>query len=671
MVITIDPSAPDGFLVYSHANDDPLNCKDYVREQLGMASWQKGYSSKPGVEYVYRTQAGTAHMKVTRLNGKGGKKQFIQHRCENNDWVIGTKGIDRVPYRLDEIAASPDKTIYFVEGEKDADRLAKEGLLATTAPEGASAQWKPELTQWFKGRRVVIVPDNDQPGRAHAVKVADAISRVAASVKIVELPNLPPKGDVSDWLDGGGTIDGLIALCESSTPMPANDNTALPAMDFGEPFRGVITEADVAARFVEFTLDRLRYDHSRGKWYHWNGHRWQEDDKQLVLNWAGQFARNASEGKDAKVQIASRRTSFARAVATMASCDPRLAVTASSWDRDSFKLGTPDGHVDLKTGQLLPPDRRAMITKSTRFSPSPTANCLTWIRFLKDATGNDEGLIRFLQQWCGYSLTGDIREHALIFVYGGGGNGKSVFLNTVSRIFGDYAVTAAMDTFTASRDSKHPTELAMLRGARLVTASETEEGRAWAEARIKQLTGGDLISARFMRQDFFTYSPQFKLTVVGNHRPVLRKVDDAMRRRFNIIPFVHKPEVPDPQLEAKLRTEAPGILRWMIEGCLDWQTHGLGQPNVVSAATEEYFDEQDLVSQWLEECCDVDRDNRLRKAQASALFNSFKAFALEAGEEPGTAKALSATLRQRGFERTRSNTGYWYVGIRVREPVFG
>ena len=149
----------------------------------------------------------------------------------------------------------------------------------------------------------------------------------------------------------------------------------------------------------------------------------------------------------------------------------------------------------------------------------------------RDATGNDEDLIRFLQQWFGYCLTGVTTEHALLFVYGDGGNGKSVFLNTIASILKDYAVTSAMETFTASNSDKHPTDLAMLHGARLVTASETEAGKAWAEAKIKQMTGGDPITARFMRQDFFTYVPQFKLTIIGNHKLTLNNVDEAARRQ--------------------------------------------------------------------------------------------------------------------------------------------
>src|SRR3954470_14226609 len=208
-----------------------------------------------------------------------------------------------------------------------------------------------------------------------------------------------------------------------------------------------------------------------------------------------------------------------------------------------------------------------------------------------------------------------------------GGNGKSVFLNALTGILRAYAATAAMDTFTASKGDKHPTDMAMLRGARLVTASETEEGPAWAEARIKQLTGGDPVSARFMRQDFFTFTPAFKLTVVGNHQPMLKNVDEAARRRFNIVPFVRKPEKPDRQLEEKLKAEWSAILRWMIQGCLDWQQNGLVRPESVTEATEAYFAEQDLLSQWLADECIVDVGNASRWETIASLFAAWSRYA--------------------------------------------
>jgi putative DNA primase/helicase len=333
---------------------------------------------------------------------------------------------------------------------------------------------------------------------------------------------------------------------------------------------------------------------------------------------------------EGKTFVTLAKAATAAAVERFAQSDPTLAVTSSIWDNDPFLLGTPDGTLDLRTGILRAPNPQDFITSLTAVTPAPQATCPLWLNFLAEATGRDEGLIRFLQQWCGYCLTGDTREHALLFAHGPGGNGKGVFLNTVSRIMGDYARTAAMETFTASATDKHPTDLAMLRGARLVTASETEEGRAWAESRIKQMTGGDPIAARFMRQDFFEYVPNFKLTIIGNHKPVLRNVDEAARRRFNMVPFLFKPQKVDRQLEMKLRAEWPGILRWMIDGCLDWQKHGLIRPPVVINATAEYFSEQDTVSQWVEDCCTL---GPRQSDTLKTLFKSWSGYAFANGEK--------------------------------------
>ena len=235
-------------------------------------------------------------------------------------------------------------------------------------------------------------------------------------------------------------------------------------------------------------------------------------------------------------------------------------------------------------------------------------------------------------------------------IYGGGGNGKGVFLNTITRLLGSYATVAAMDTFVASNNDRHPTDLAMLNGARLVTASETEDGRARAEARIKQLTGGDPITARFMRRDFFTYQPLFKLVIIGNHKPAIRNCDDAMRRRINIVPFTHKPTSPDRELERKLEAEWPQILQWAIDGCLDWQRNGLVRPAVVEAATTEYFADQDLFGQWLEECCSF---HPTVGERGSVLYSSWKAYAEGRGARSFDMKWMADALRRQGFEKKR------------------
>jgi putative DNA primase/helicase len=324
--------------------------------------------------------------------------------------------------------------------------------------------------------------------------------------------------------------------------------------------------------------------------------------------------------------------------------------------------------VDLRSGHLQPHDLQAYCTKIT--GAELAGECPTWRKFLDDVTGGDGELQAYLQRVAGYCLTGSIREHAVFFAHGSGGNGKSVFLNTIAAVMGDYATTAPMDVFVASKGDRHPTEVAMLRGARLVTAFETEQGRRWDEAKLKALTGGDPITARFMRQDFFTFKPQFKLFVVGNHRPAIRNVDPAMRRRLHLIPFTKKIEVPDEDLPEKLRAEWPAILVWMVQGCLDWQRQGLCPPQAVIDATEEYFETEDAIGRWIEERCSIDSS---ATATTAHLFADWKEWATEVGEFVGTEKRLAQNLKQRGYERWRDpkSKARGFVGIALMKDFHG
>lgn len=413
-----------------------------------------------------------------------------------------------------------------------------------------------------------------------------------------------------------------------------------------------VTEDGVARRFTAIYAKTMRFDHDLGRWFEWtDDDHWQEDGAQRAFDYCRRLAREASEEAAAAKLEKTRKAGFATGVEKFARADPCHALEGSkTWDDDVWLLGCPGVTVDLRTGVARAPDPNDHITKLTAVAPAMEASHPIWTRFIEEATGDDDSLGRLLQAWAGYCLTGSTREHALMFVFGDGGNGKSVFLNTLTGILGAYATAASMDTFTASRFERHTTDLADLRGARLVAVSEVTEGKAWDEQRIKALTGGDLIKARFMRQDNFTFRPQFKLVVVGNHHPVLRSVDDAMRRRFNLVPFTRKPRTVDPDLEAKLRTEWPAILGWMIRGCADWLAEGLTRPASVVAATEAYFSDQDLFGQWLQERCELVTD-RPHATAASELFASWKAYTEAAGERPGTARRLGDMLARQGFER--------------------
>ncbi len=349
------------------------------------------------------------------------------------------------------------------------------------------------------------------------------------------------------------------------------------------------------------------------------------------------------------------------AIEKLARSDRRHATTVDIWDLDPWLLNTPGGIVDLRTGKMLTHDPERYITKVTAVSPG--GGCLRWLRFLGEITGGDVELQQFLQRIAGYSLTGSTKEHALFFAYGTGGNGKGVFLNTLSAILADYAAVAPMEAFIATNVERHPTDLAGLRGARVVTAQETEEGRRWAESKIKALTGGDPITARFMRQDFFTYTPAFKLVIAGNHKPGLRGVDEAIRRRFHLLPFTVTIAEPDRELPEKLKVEWPGILQWMIEGCLAWQREGLNPPAIVREATEAYLGEEDAIARWIEDCCVTGRD---QWCVSAVLWPSWQQWATAANEQVGSRKRFSAALEGHGYKPEKSQGRRGYKGLALK-----
>lgn len=434
----------------------------------------------------------------------------------------------------------------------------------------------------------------------------------------------------------------------------------------------LVTEDSATIRFVELYRDRLRYCHDHAGWFEWTGAAWRQNRVGIAFRWARELARDLGRllGDDPKGKAVLGKVAFASGVERFARTDAAFAVTQEAWDANLWLLGTPGGTIDLKTGELREPDPGDGITKLTAVAPGEGPDCPLWLAFLDQATKGDPQMIRLLRQLAGIALTGETREHILPFAFGDGGNGKGVLVNTLARILGDYAVTATMDTFMASHGDKHSTDLAMLRGARLVTASETEEGRAWAESRIKQMTGGDPITARFMRCDNFTYAPQFLLLIMGNNKPNLNSVDAAMRRRFIMLPFENKPLVADPLLPQKLEAEWPGILRWMVEGCLDWQQNGLVRSERDKAATEEYFATQDAFGLWLAEECDCEPGNEFKTATSTELFNAWQSFARRSGETASSHKDFASRMEKRGFQKHKSHGTMVYRGLRipVRSP---
>lgn len=435
-----------------------------------------------------------------------------------------------------------------------------------------------------------------------------------------------------------------------------------------------LDEEGVCRAFEDAHKDQLRHDEDRGFWFVMQNGVWRPRGDRYAYHWARLASVDIAQSEPGTASSkALRKARTWSAVENASRRVPAFHANAAYWDPDPFLLGTPGGAVDLRTGELREAVAADRITRLTAVAPipldtfDPERDCPRWLDFLDDVCGEDRALIRFLRQYVGYGLTGDVSEHKLIFIFGAGRNGKGTLQDNVRRIMGDYAVVANMATFAETKYDRHLTELASLAGARLVVASETEEGRAWAEARLKACTGGDPITARFMRQDEFTYDPQFKLLFIGNHKPNLHSVDDAIKARVNIVPFTFKPERPDKALGAKLRREWPGILSWMIKGCLDWQKNGLVIPEVVKEANAAYFRDQDTLGRWIEECCEC---GPAFVATTGDLFDSYAHYAGLRGDiAVNKNKSFPDELGKRGFESIKNKHGIrgrGWRGVRLK-----
>lgn len=343
------------------------------------------------------------------------------------------------------------------------------------------------------------------------------------------------------------------------------------------------------------------------------------------------------------------------AMVALARSEPGIPVTVDELDRNPWLLNVLNGTLDLRSGELRPHRRQDLLTRLAPVAYEQSATCPTWLAFLDRIMGGNQDLIQFLQRAIGYTLTGSARERVLFMLHGGGANGKSTLLETVTALMGDYAKSTRAETLLVKTyDGGIPNDLAALKGARFVSTSETEDGKRMAEALVKALTGGDTLSARFLRGEFFTFKATFKLWLATNHRPVIRGTDSAMWDRIKLVPFnVRIPdEEQDKELPAKLQAEQSGILTWAVRGCLDWQQlHSLGIPTEVRAATASYRQDMDTVAAFIDDCCTVRAENTVK---ASKLYDAYKEWCATNGEKPMSAKALGQRLLERSqYQPTR------------------
>lgn len=460
--------------------------------------------------------------------------------------------------------------------------------------------------------------------------------------------------------------------------LPGAGPDALPLTDLGN-----------AERLIRAHGENLRFDADAGRWLRWIGTHWEADTTGGIQRLAAQVVRrmygllpDIADRSTADSWFAHIRRSESQqrlqAMVSLAATLDGVPVTSVELDSNPWLLTCKNGTVDLRTGRLLPHSREHLITRCLPVDYTADADCPTWLRFLNAVFGGDKELIDFVQRAIGYSLTGDTSEQCFFFLHGGGSNGKSTLLSVLREILGDHHRKVGTDTLLDRTDSTIPNDLARLRGARVVTAIEAKPGRKLAETLVKELTGGDAITARFLRQEYFEFVPTFKLWLACNHLPTIDGQDCAIWRRIRLIPFnvtfsppeSGQPPYQDKMLLPKLRAEYPGILAWGVRGCLEWQERGLREPKAVIAAVEGYQGDMDVLGDFLADCCDIHPGARVKAAE---LYAAYMAWAESEGERfPLSKRAFGLRLGERGtFQRVSVHGCRYWTGLELKQGSAG
>jgi putative DNA primase/helicase len=474
----------------------------------------------------------------------------------------------------------------------------------------------------------------------------------------------------------------------NGTPQVSHQQTADEATLSSQPAAPLYRHTDVgnAKRLVNHFGDSIRYCHPWKKWLVWDGCRWAIDQRGTIEQFAKETvaamyleaARLPDDLRAGLVKHAlSTEARIARihAMVDLARSERGATVLPAELDTSQWLLNCTNGTVDLRSGQFRPHQKEDCLTKLCRVAFDPQAECPHWLGFLACVFPGEPTIVSYLQRFLGYCLTGDVREQVMPIFHGGGANGKSTLLNTIYEMLGeDYATKAATEMLMVRSMESHPTERADLFGKRLVIAIETQEGRSINEALIKELTGGDPIKARRMREDFWEFLPTHKIVLATNHQPKVRGTDEGIWRRLPLVPFKvrfwdkqkgeHGPEElrADKDLGSKLRAEFPGILAWCVRGCLEWQASGLEAPNTVREASSMYRNRHDLIGAFLADCCAIGTQHQVG---ATELYVAYTYWCNEHDETILSQRRFGGAMSERGFQRGRDGlTEYYGLGLK-------
>lgn len=649
-----------------------------------------------------RVQYAVTGLKLKKwMKGKEPSEKKVLLANDSKKGWIGKWGVSL-------IAEKKAEAVLIFEGATDAlaaqSACSRTGYLKRHAivakSHGAISRPDPAQLKCLAGKVVYIFADADKPGRIGAVRWAKEIAKMAREVRIVYLPYSETESHGKDARDFLNEHDGdylaLLALTEAAEIFKP-DGTAAPATVVPGPASGAavsgatvvgeVRDADVALsldipegqtdlangrRLAKQHADDLRYCHAFKKWFEWDGRRWSIDATAGVRRRANAVvdamfteARESSDDSDSlrkklKFVMRSADTKSISAMLTAASSLSVFSILPSEFDTHQYLWNCVNGTLDVRTGILSPHCREHLITKLCQVPYVPSAAAPRWLEFLNTTFASNDDVIGYMQRLLGYCLTGDVSEQILPIFWGSGANGKSTLLNAIFDVMGaDYAMKAASDFIMAKKGDSHPTDKMDLFGKRFVAAVETEDGRRLSESLVKELTGGDAIRGRRMREDQWEYFPTHKLTLTTNHKPTIRGTDGGIWRRLKLIPFTATipDEKRDRHLSRALRGELEGILAWLVVGAVEWSKRGLCEPGEIKAASEEYRGSQDVLQTFIEQCCITGAAFRCRASDILAAFQSWSGIQI-------SQRQFGTLLTEKGFERARSD-GVWYIGIAV------
>lgn len=431
-----------------------------------------------------------------------------------------------------------------------------------------------------------------------------------------------------------------------------------------------------AQRFFDKFGLNFRYNYVKKSWYYWNGKFWElvNDDvihraiNKSVDSMSDELKFYQKEDDSDMEKNFSKHIKYSRSNKGKVSCKkeimPLLPVTQKELDRHKWAFNCTNGIISLKNGHIVPHSRDYMITRSSDVEFDPNADCPVWRKFLCRIFGGDAEIIRYVQKSIGYSMSGDVGEQCAFFLYGNGRNGKSTFIEAIRGVMGSYAANIQPESimkknYTSSANS----DIARLNSVRFVSCGEPDGAFIINEGLIKQLTGGDPVTARRLYENEFEFIPEFKLWIATNHKPIIRGTDDGIWRRVRLIPFtVQIPESEiDKALPDKLKVEYPGILNWMFQGFQMWMSEGLKTPSAIQHAVDDYRREMDVVSAFIDECCELSDGAFVKAAE---LFQSYSQWA-DANKEYGMGHIRFGTEISKRFQKIKNRDGIFYIGIKL------